>query len=109
MKKTTTFLLVAATFILTAAGSIFAASSSMGGGMWYDDAGRFAIGSSTPNAIAQFTQSGANATSSIEIGKSGQNKGSCIKLYRYNGAAVYLTVNNSNTLVVSTTACITGL
>lgn len=67
------------------------------------------IGSSTPLATWQVTATTANATSTLEIGKKGQTKGSCIKMYRYDGTGVYLTVNSANALVVSTTTCITGV
>lgn len=90
------------------------ASIAMAGGGTYDMGNYFfpaklAAGTTTPNADVQFTTASGNATSTAEIGKTGQNKGSCIKMYRYDGAAVYLTVNNSNALVVSTIACKAGI
>lgn len=80
-----------------------------GGNMYVDTStGAIGIGSSTPKATWQITATSTNATTTLEIGKSGQTKGSCIKMYRYDGTAVYLTVTNVNVLVVSTTACLTG-
>jgi hypothetical protein len=111
---------------LSAAGSIYLNSSSftthitMGGlsiegidkvsapsnGLYV--AGKVGIGSSTPAASLQVTNTAANATTTVEIGKSGQNKGSCLKLYRSDGSAIYASVSASaTTFTLSTTACAT--
>lgn len=84
-------------------------SGNSGGNIYIDTAtGSIGIGSSTPLATWQITSTSTNATTTLEIGKKGQNKGSCIKMYRNDGTAVYLTVTNLNVLVVSTVACLTG-
>jgi riboflavin synthase alpha subunit len=71
-------------------------------------AGKVGIGSSTPAASLQVTNTAANATTTVEIGKSGQNKGSCLKLYRSDGSAIYASVSASaTTFTLSTTACAT--
>jgi hypothetical protein len=63
------------------------------------------IGTSTPIANFQVAN-GSNATTTMEIGSSGQNKGSCLKLYRTDGSAIYAYVAaGATTFTLSTTAC----
>jgi hypothetical protein len=47
------------------------------------------IGTSTPTATFQATANAANATTSLELGKLGQNKGTCITYFDTAGTAVY--------------------
>ena len=47
------------------------------------------IGTSTPLATFQVTAAAANATTSLEIGKANQNKGTCITYFDTAGTAVY--------------------
>lgn len=48
----------------------------------------------------------ANATSSVTIGKPGQNKGSCLELYRSDGTPIYASVAaGATTLTLSTVTC----
>jgi hypothetical protein len=47
-----------------------------------------------------------NATTTVEMGSSGQNKGSCLKMYRTDGSAIYAYVAaGATTFTLSTTAC----
>ncbi len=66
------------------------------------------VGTSTPVANFQVTNVTANATTTIEWGKANQNKGSCLKLYRTDGSAVYAYVAAGTTaFTLSTSACAT--
>jgi hypothetical protein len=68
--------------------------------------GKLSAGSSTPVADLTATDAAANATTTVQLGKTGQNKGTCIKLYTDAGAAVYLhATSTSQPLYVSATAC----
>lgn len=71
--------------------------------------GKNAFGSTTPNANLQVTSATANATSSLELGKDGQNKGDCIKRHRLDGTAIYSYIDNTNLEQWTTLACATGL
>jgi hypothetical protein len=67
--------------------------------------GNTGIGTSTPIANFQVAN-GSNATTTMEIGSSGQNKGSCLKLYRTDGSAIYAYVAAGATIfTLTTTAC----
>ena len=68
-------------------------------------AGNFGAGTTSPVANLQVTNSTPNATTTAEFGRSGQNKGSCIKLYDEVGTAYYLKVATGGTLNLSATAC----
>ena len=52
-------------------------------------AGLFGIGTTTPLANLQVTASSSNATTSVQFGKSGQNKGTCQTFYDTAGTPVY--------------------
>ena len=66
--------------------------------------GSLGVGTSTP--IANFQVANGNATTTMEIGSSGENKGSCMKLYRTDGSAIYAYVAaGATTFTLSTTAC----
>lgn len=62
------------------------------------------IGTTTPIADFQATDAGANSTTTVELGKTGQNKGSCLKLYRTDGSAIYAYVAAGATSFTLTTA-----
>lgn len=53
--------------------------------------GNVGVGTTTPVANFQVTNASANATTTIEVGKSGQSKGSCVKLYDATGVGWYYT------------------
>lgn len=64
------------------------------------------IGTTTPIAQFQVATSTANATTSLEFGSAGQNKGTCIKLYRTDGSAIYAFVAaGATSFTLTTTAC----
>lgn len=67
--------------------------------------GKTGIGTTTPVANLQATHGTANSTTTIEFGRSGQNKGTCIKLYDEVGTPYYLKVATGGTLNLSATAC----
>lgn len=62
------------------------------------------IGTTTPTYPLQVTTPTANATTTIEIGKDGQNKGSCLKMYNQAGTATYCYIAGT-TFSCSTTPC----
>jgi hypothetical protein len=69
-------------------------------------AGKIGVGTTTPIANFQVTNSSSNATTTMEVGKSGQTKGSCLKMYRTDGSAIYAYVAaGATTFTLSTTAC----
>jgi hypothetical protein len=69
-------------------------------------AGLFGDGTTSPVANFQATALGANATTTVEFGKAGQTKGTCLKLYRSDGSAIYASVAAGATaFTLSTTAC----
>jgi len=51
--------------------------------------GQGAFGTSTPVADFTATNLAANSTTTVQLGKTGQTKGTCVKLYRTDGSAVY--------------------
>lgn len=53
-------------------------------------AGKVGIGTTTPAANLQVTTITANATSSLQVGKANQNKGSCLTYYDTAGTPVYM-------------------
>ncbi len=68
--------------------------------------GTTGVNTSTPVADFQATDVGVNATTTLEFGKSGQNKGTCIKLYRTDGSAIYASVAaGASTFTLSTSPC----
>jgi hypothetical protein len=65
------------------------------------------LGTTTPVANFQIAN-GSNATTTMELGSAGQNKGSCLKLYRTDGTAIYAYVAAGATaFTLTTTACAT--
>lgn len=67
------------------------------------------VGTTSPVANFQATTNSSNATSTIELGKSGNTtNGTCLKLYRTDGTAIYAYVlGGATTFTLSTTACAT--
>lgn len=62
------------------------------------------VGTSTPVVPLQVTAVSSNATTTVEIGKSGQSKGSCLKMYNTAGTVVYCSVTGT-TFSCSATSC----
>lgn len=68
--------------------------------------GNIGIGTSSP--VANFQVANDSATTTMELGSSGQSKGSCLKLYRTDGTAIYAYVAaGATTFTLTTTACAT--
>lgn len=63
------------------------------GSAWINS-GLFAFGSSTPVATLQVTATSSNATTSLQVGKAGQTKGTCLTIYTATGTPVYMTVQS---------------
>lgn len=72
--------------------------------MVLEASGKLGIGTTTPSSPLQVTVPTANATTSIEVGKSGQNKGSCLVMYDDAGTVQYVSISGG-ALVVSATSC----
>ena len=66
--------------------------------------GRMGIGTTTPSTLFQVATSTANATTTIELGKANQNKGTCMKLYDAVGTLYYCSVQGG-TFTCLTTSC----
>ncbi len=66
--------------------------------------GRVGIGTTTPTTMFQVATSTTNATTTIEVGKANQNKGSCLKMYDDAGAVKYVSINGTS-FVISATSC----
>lgn len=68
----------------------YATVNTIATGLYWDDTRQvLGIGTTTPLANFQVTTLSANATTSVEFGKSGQNKGDCITHFRTDGSALY--------------------
>jgi len=67
--------------------------------------GSVGIGTTTPTAQLQVTNSSSNATTSVEIGKTGQNKGSCLKMYDEVGTVKYVTIR-AGSFAISDISCL---
>jgi hypothetical protein len=65
------------------------------------------VGISTTSPVANFqVANGSNATTTMEVGSTGQNKGSCLKLYRTDGSAIYAYIAaGATTFTLTSTAC----
>lgn len=68
------------------------------------ESGLFGIGTTTPTTMFQVATSTNNATTTIEIGKVNQNKGSCLKMYNSVGTLTYCKIDGT-TFSCSTTNC----
>lgn len=71
---------------------------------WNNSAQSLGIGTSTQTATLQVTASSSNATTTVEEGKSGQNKGTCDVKYQANGSVLYV-YYTGNAPVYTTTSC----
>ncbi len=69
--------------------------------------GNVGVSTSTPDANLQVAN-GTNATTTVEFGSAGQNKGTCLKIYDAAGTAWYVTVSTTGTLSASATTCKSG-
>lgn len=67
-------------------------------------AGQVGIGTTTPDVPLQVTTASANATTTMEIGKANQNKGTCLKMYDAVGVLKYVSIQGGS-LVVSDNSC----
>lgn len=68
--------------------------------------GNVSIGTTTP--VANFSVTNGTATTTLQIGSAAATKGSCIKLYRTDGSAIYAYVlAGATTFTLSTVACAT--
>jgi hypothetical protein len=64
------------------------------------------IGVTAPTVPLQVATSSSNATSTLTVGKTGQNKGSCLELFDAAGTAVYAYVAaGASTFTLSATSC----
>jgi hypothetical protein len=64
------------------------------------------VGTTTKVADFQATRTAANATTTIEFGKTGQTKGTGLKLYRSDGSAIYAYIAaGAAAFTLSTAAC----
>ena len=66
-------------------------------------AGLVGIGTSTPQSLLHVTKTG-NATTSVEFGGVGQNKGSCLVMYDVAGAVQYVRIQ-AGAFVIDTNSC----
>jgi len=65
----------------------------------------FGVGQSTLQAFTFATSTG-NATSSLQVGKSAQNKGSCLALFDAAGSSVYAYIPaGATTFTISSVSC----
>lgn len=65
-------------------------AGTLGGVMRLTSTGLVGIGTTTPQANLQVTNSSANATTSLQFGKPNQNKGTCLTYYDTAGSPVYM-------------------
>jgi hypothetical protein len=82
--------------------------SSSGAAYFGTTSGTVGVGTTTAVANLQVTNQTGNATTTTEFGRAGQNKGSCMKLYRTDGSAIYAYIAaGATTFTLSTSACAT--
>jgi hypothetical protein len=64
------------------------------------------IGTTTPTTELQVTTSSSDATSTLTLGKTAQNKGSCLELFTSDGTAIYAYVPaGANAFTLSSVSC----
>ncbi|MDO8408282.1 MAG: hypothetical protein Q7S95_03560, partial [bacterium] len=68
------------------------------------NAGNVGIGTTTPTIPLQVTTTSGNATTSVEVGKVGQTKGSCLVMYDAAGTKQYVSIIGG-VFVFSSTSC----
>ncbi len=85
-------------------GSIVGASNALVLGATGVNAVNVGIGTTTPSALLHVTASTTNATTTIEIGRVGQNKGSCLVMYDAAGTVQYVSIQGG-AFVVSSGSC----
>jgi hypothetical protein len=66
--------------------------------------GNLGIGISSPDTQFQVATTTSNATTTVEFGKSGQSKGSCLIMYDDTGAKQYVSIH-AGSLIVSANSC----
>ncbi len=77
-------------------------------GQSFFDGGNLAVGTTTPVANFQVAGTATTSTTTAEIGASGRTIGSCLKMYRTDGSAIYAYVAAGATaFTLTTTACAT--
>jgi hypothetical protein len=82
------------------------ASGQVNEAMMIDTNSNVGIGTTSPVSSLQVVASTTNATTTVTIGQSNQNKGSCLVLYDAGGNAVYASVaSGATTFTLSTTSC----
>ncbi len=69
--------------------SLHQSSPTLGGFFSQSYAPAYSIGTSTPVATFQIASVATTSTTTLEIGASGRTKGTCTKLYRTDGSALY--------------------
>ena len=69
-----------------------------------NSSGFIGIGTTTPTVSLQVATSTANATTTIEVGKTDQNKGSCLKMYDVAGTLQYVSIQGGS-FAISATSC----
>jgi hypothetical protein len=68
--------------------------------------GNVGIGTSSPVANFDVSNASSTATTTISLGNSQSNKGTCLKLFRTDGTPIYASVAaGATTFTLSTTAC----
>ncbi len=68
--------------------------------------GSVGIGTTTPVENFAVTNSTANSTTTMTVGQGSSNKGSCLKLFRTDGSAIYAYVAaGATSFTLTTTAC----
>ncbi len=67
--------------------------------------GTVGIGTSSPTSQLQVTTKSSNATSTVTIGKAGQNKGTCHEEYRVDGSVIYWWWTVAGAMATSSASC----
>ena len=86
----------------SAIGNTYYAQVAPGDGLIVE--GIVGIGTTTPTSSLQVTATTSNATTTIEIGKSGQSKGTCLVMYDKAGTVQYVSIQ-AGAFVISATSC----
>ncbi len=70
-----------------------------------DSTGNVGIGTTTPTTQLQVTSSATNATTTLTVGKVGQNKGTCHEEFRSDGAVIYWWWTPAGAMATSSSSC----